>query len=178
MAEKHFAVVAVGPDRKGLLADLVDALRPIAAAVPGDPTMSMLPGGNFGTMFAVTADVESEDLQAVFTPFTDDGMAVQVHELTERTASPLDGAKYILRVRTQGRPGVMSELVRIVARHDGLVMDFGTRIGGDRISVLRVDLEDDSPTRVAALTQDLYAAAEQMGVGIKFYDTKSGEHAF
>ncbi|WP_168582187.1 hypothetical protein [Gephyromycinifex aptenodytis] len=177
MAEHLIAVTLVGPDRKGLLADVTGALVPLAV-YHGDPTFTMLPGGNVAILLAMRTDVDAAAVRHALAPLTNEPwIAVHVDDLADRASqAETQGARFVLRIRTQGRPGVLAEFTKIVAQHGGLLVDFGTRIGGDRISVLRVELQDPAEHNVDALTQALYSAAEQMGIGIKFYDTALGEN--
>ncbi|MDO5627488.1 MAG: hypothetical protein Q4G43_04115 [Mobilicoccus sp.] len=177
--ENAFAVVAVGPDREGLLAEMEGAARAVVGELHGDPTLMFMPGGNIGVMLAFTTSVDEAQVRRALQGVEREGITITVRSLEDQGERPGSGeAKYVLRVRSMGRPGVIGEFERIVARHGGMIVDFGTRIGGGRIAVLRVDLADHGEDKVSALTADLYKAAEQMGVGIKFYDTVRGEHQF
>lgn len=176
MAEHLIAVTAVGADRKGLLADLVNAFVPLAVH-HGDPSFTMLPGGNVAIVLALRTHSDPRAVERAVGPLRADGLTITVQDLIDRTDEHSDdGTRFILRLQTQGRPGVLAEFTKIVTGYGGALLDFGTRIGGDRISVLRVELADHSEKNVSDLTHTLYSAAEQMGIGIKFYDTNLGEN--
>jgi glycine cleavage system transcriptional repressor len=179
MADHLIAVTVLGPDRKGLLAEVTGALIPLSVYHQDDARISFLPGGNVSILMCVHTDVSVHRVREALDEVPHQGgLLIRADELADVTSvhqDPSEGV-YVLRVRTIGRPGVMTEFTKIVARHGGLILDFGTRIGGGRISVVRIELEEHSVEAVEALRHDLYHAAEIMGIGIKFYDAAIGEN--
>lgn len=162
----------------GLIADITDALMKIAV-YHEDPKTSLLPGGNTSFVLAVRTNSSPEEVKTALESVRrdDDDVVIHVFELTDRTegeTSTRDEPRYVLRIRTAGRPGILAAFTSVIARYDGDVVDFGTKIGGGRVSVLRVELPESAD--VLALNSDLYHLAEQVGVGIKFYDAARGEH--
>lgn len=178
MSERLIIVWVLGPDRPGLIADLTSALVPLAV-YHDDPRIGHVAGGNVAIMLTLRADLPVQEVRrALLALDTSDGLIIDAHELQERTAlPPVAQESYVLRIHTTGRPGVLAAFSRIVSRHGGRVLDFGTRVGGGRISVLRVELKQDDPQTLDALERDLWAAGEQMGIGIKFYSARAGEYA-
>lgn len=179
MSERLIAVFAVGKDRPGLLAEVTDTLMKVAV-YHDDPKTNLLPGGNTSLLITLRTDASVERVRSALEKVDRSGdLYVHAVELTEHTTEPRESeeqaARYVLRIRTTGRPGVLAAFTSVVARHDGSVIDFGTRIGGGRISVLRVELPEGSDP--IELARDLYHLDEQIGVGIKFYDATQGEDA-
>lgn len=177
MSERLIIVWVVGPDRPGLIADIVSAVVPLAV-YHDDPRVAHVAGGNVSITLTLRTEVEALDVRRALRAIDTAGLIVEAHELLERTALPPRGAdSYVLRIHTTGRPGVLAEFSRVVGKHGGRVLDFGTRVGGGRISVLRVELENDDQATLDALEHDLWIAGEQTGIGIKFYSATEGESA-
>ncbi len=178
MSEHLIAVWVLGPDRPGLIADVTAALVPLAV-YHEDPVVGHVPGGNVAMLVTLRTEATVESVRrALRLVDTSGGLIVEAHELQERTVAPPPVRdSYVLRIHTTGRPGVLAAFSRIVARHGGRVVDFGTRVGGGRISVLRVELQQDDQATLDALERDLWEAGEQMGIGIKFYSATAGEYA-
>lgn len=178
MSERLIIVWVVGPDRPGLIADIVSAVVPLAV-YHDDPRVAHVAGGNVSVTLTLRTEVDVSEVQVALQAIDNaDGLIVAAHELPERTALPPRGAdSYVLRIHTTGRPGVLAEFTRVVGKHGGRVVDFGTRVGGGRISVLRVELENDDQATLDALEHDLWVAGEQTGIGIKFYSATEGESA-
>lgn len=178
MSERLIVVWVLGPDRPGLIADVTNALVPLAV-YHDDPRIGHVAGGNISVMLTIRTDVSVEQVRrALRSVATSGGHFVDAHEVQERTSLPEPTSEsYVLRIHTTGRPGVLAAFSRVVARHGGRVLDFGTRVGGGRISVLRVELDNDDQPTLDALERDLWDAGEQMGIGIKFYSATAGEYA-
>ncbi|WP_226345659.1 ACT domain-containing protein [Agilicoccus flavus] len=178
MSEHLIVVFAVGKDRPGRIAEITDALMKIAV-YHDDPRTSLLPGGNTSLQIAVRTDCTLEKVRAALDelPGHEEDVVITAYELTDYTTDGQESRsdpRYVLRIRTAGRPGVLAAFTSVIARYDGEVIDFGTRIGGGRISVLRVELPAEAD--IIEVNRDLYHLAEQIGVGIKFYDAARGEH--
>lgn len=178
VSERLIAVWLLGPDRPGLIADVTNALVPLAV-YHDDPRIGHLAGGNITLLLTLRTEVSVNEVRAALRAVdTSGGLFVDAHELHEHTVLPgPDRETYVLRIHTTGRPGVLAAFSRIVARHGGRALDFGTRVGGGRISVLRVELDHDDQDSLDALERDLWDAGEQMGIGIKFYSASAGEYA-
>ena len=181
MSEHLIAVYAVGRDRPGALSEVIGALSPLAV-YHDDPKTNLLPGGNTFILVAIRTDVGLEQVRAALAPVCAEDFDIRAVELVDHTADEsanVERHHFVLRIRSAGRPGVLAEFTKVVARHGGRILDFGTRIGGGRVSVLRVELptENNDDDVYTSLGRDLYSLAEQIGVGIKFFDTAVGENA-
>ncbi len=182
MSENLIAVHAIGRDQPGVIAALTNALTPLAV-YHDDPRTSLIPGGNFMVLIVLRTDVTVHAVRRAVQPVSYPDVIINVWELEDHTSDksePADraalGDPLVLRIHAQGRPGIIAAFTKVVAQHGGIIHDFGTRIGGGRISVLRVELPGRTPEMVSALEHDLFHLGELTGIGIKLYDPAQGEN--
>lgn len=193
MSERILAVHAIGKDGVGRINSVVSAIQPLAV-YHDDPYTALVAGGNVAVLVVVRTDVTVAEMEKAVAHLNSDIMTVNVVELTDYTSvegvvpegeiTPRDpaeveptGRRLVLRVHAQGRPGIIAAFTKVVAQHNGNIHDFGTRIGGGRVSVLRVELPTSDTAAVQALEHDLFNLGEVTGVGIKLYDPALGENA-
>ncbi len=175
MSEHLMAVHGIGRDRAGLISDLTNALLPLAV-YHDDPRTSLLPGGNFTCLVVLRTEATPDEVEAAVQPLREPHFIVNVWELGDHTPDKTTkGRPLVLRIHAQGRPGIIASFSKVVAKHGGSIHDFGTRIGGGRVSVLRVELPNRTPELLEELQRDLFHMGEVTGIGIKLYDPALGE---
>ena len=175
MSEHLIAVHGIGRDRAGLISEMTNAIMPLAV-YHDDPRTALLPGGNFAALVVLRTEAEVDAVEAAVEPLRSPHFVINVSELDDHTLKDSStGRPLVLRIHAQGRPGIIAAFTKVVAKHGGSIHDFGTRIGGGRVSVLRVELPDRTPELLEELQRDLFHMGEVTGVGIKLYDPALGE---
>lgn len=175
MSEHLIAVHGIGRDRAGRISELTNALMPLAV-YHDDPRTALLPGGNFACLVVIRTEATTAEVEAAVESLREQHFIINVWELDDHTPDEtVQGRPLVLRIHAQGRPGIIAAFSQVVAKHGGSIHDFGTRIGGGRVSVLRVELPDRTPELLEELQQDLFHMGEVTGVGIKLYDPAIGE---
>lgn len=176
MSEHLIAVHGIGRDRTGLIGALTNAIMPLAV-YHDDPRVALLPGGNFAALIVLRTEATPAQVDAAVESLRKPEFAVTVTELGDYTPDETSkGRPLVLRIHAQGRPGIIAAFTEVVARHGGSIHDFGTRIAGGRVSVLRVEMPDRTAEVLEALQRDLFSLGEVTGVGIKLYDPELGEN--
>ena len=177
MSEHLIAVHGIGRDRAGRISELTNALLPLAV-YHDDPRTALLAGGNFACLVVIRTESSIEEVEAAVESLREPSFLINVWELFDHTPDEAtDGRPLVLRIHAQGRPGIIAAFTSVVAKHGGSIHDFGTRIGGGRVSVLRVEMPNRTPELLEQLQRDLYHLGEVTGVGIKLYDPALGEQA-
>ncbi|MDO5697728.1 MAG: ACT domain-containing protein [Dermatophilus congolensis] len=175
MSEQLIAVHGIGRDRSGLISEMTNALVPLAV-YHDDPRTALLPGGNFAALVVLRTEAGLAAVEAAVESLRKPDFLINVWELDDHTLDESEkGRPLVLRIHAQGRPGIIASFTKVVAKHGGSIHDFGTRIGGGRVSVLRVELPNRTPELLEELQRDLFHMGEVTGVGIKLYDPKVGE---
>ena len=176
MSEHLIAVHGIGRDRAGRISELTNALLPLAV-YHDDPRTALLPGGNFACLVVIRTESSIEEVEAAVESQREPHFLINVWELYDHTPDETtNGRPLVLRIHAQGRPGIIAAFTSVVAKHGGSIHDFGTRIGGGRVSVLRVEMPNRTPELLEQLQRDLYHLGEVTGVGIKLYDPALGEN--
>lgn len=193
MSERILAVHAIGRDRVGRVSEIINAVQTLAG-YHDDPRTALLAGGNLAVLVTVRTDASVTEMERAVSHLNSPNLTISVVELKDHTPAQgvvPDGGRapeefedeegtarrLVLRVHAQGRPGVLAAFAKVVAEHNGHIHDFGTRIGGGRVSVLRVELPTHEAEAVQELEHDLFHLGEVTGVGIKLYDPALGENA-
>lgn len=163
-APSLIAVTVLGDDRPGNVADVTTALAGLGCNLE-DSTMTLL-RGHFAMVVLVRTAHGSDEVGAALAPVSADGrLLVDVRVLPERDAAAAPGAAYTLRVHGADRPGIVAAITRVVAAHDGNVVDLGTRLGGG-IYVLVAELELPESASFDALQGDLARVSGDLGVDV------------
>jgi glycine cleavage system transcriptional repressor len=156
------AVTVLGHDRPGIIAETTGVLAELGGNLE-DSTMTIL-RGHFAMVLLVSGDVSAGDAESALNPMTDDGsLIVSVREVpVEQDLQPM-GSAHLLSVHGADRPGIVSAIAAIVAQAGGNITDLSTRLTGD-LYVLLAEVDIPAGVDVAALTRDLRAVGESLGV--------------
>ncbi|HEY1135055.1 MAG TPA: ACT domain-containing protein [Nocardioides sp.] len=167
------AITVLGHDRPGIIAQTTAVLADLGLNIE-DTSMTLLRGHFAMTLICAGGATEGRIADAL-APLAEDGtLTVTVREVPAENAAGGGGAPYVLTVHGGDRPGIVSGVVAVVAGVGGNVTDLTTRLAGDLYVLLaEVDLPADAD--VAALTADLTAAAERLGVGVTLRAAEADE---
>jgi glycine cleavage system transcriptional repressor len=170
------AITVIGHDRPGIIAGATAAIADLGLNLE-DSTMTLL-RGHFAMMLVCEGEASSRKIEQALGFLTEDGsLDVSVREVpeeqVERGASGA-GPSYVLTVHGGDRPGIVSAVVAEVARVDGNITDLTTRLSGELyLLIAEVDLPADAD--VEALTRELTAVADRLGVGATLRQVESDE---
>jgi glycine cleavage system transcriptional repressor len=160
----QLAVTVIGHDRPGIIADTTRLLAGLGANLE-DSTMSIL-RGHFAMVLLVSCDDTADAVDEALQPMTDDGqLVVSVREVPVEVDAAPTGSAYLLSVHGADRAGIVSAVAGVVAGAGGNITDLSTRLSGD-LYVLLAEVDLPSGADVAALTRDLEAVAEPLGVEV------------
>lgn len=158
------AVTVIGQDRPGIIAEATGVLAELGGNLE-DSTMSIL-RGHFAMVLLVSCDVTATAVEDALSPMTFDGrLLVSVREVPVETESPPSGSAHLLSVHGADRAGIVSAVAGVVADVGGNITDLSTRLSGD-LYVLLAEVDLPPGVDLAALTRDLEAAAESLGVEV------------
>jgi glycine cleavage system transcriptional repressor len=156
------AVTVLGHDRPGIIAETTGVLAELGGNLE-DSTMTIL-RGHFAMVLLVSGDVSAGDAESALNPMTDDGsLIVSVREVPVEQDLQPTGSAHLLSVHGADRPGIVSAVAAIVAQAGGNITDLSTRLTGD-LYVLLAEVDIPAGVDVAALTRDLRAVGESLGV--------------
>ena len=172
----HYAMLtAFGQDRPGIVAALAEGLYQLGCNIE-DTCMTRL-RGEFAMMVMVRlpeglpAGQLAERLTPSISPV---GLTLLCRELpahvAERAAEP-DAPLYMLSVYGADHPGIVAQVVRVVADHGGNITDMNTRVIGtaDRpVYVMILEVQLPASADPAVLQQALDALKPLLGVDLTF----------
>lgn len=162
------AVTVIGSDRPGIIAAVTGALADLGGNLE-DSTMTLL-RGHFAMTLVLAGPAAVADVERVLAPVAQrlDVVTTVAEVVEELPAAPV-GPHVVLSVHGADRPGIVSRLTSVVARHGGNVTDLTTRLSGELyVVVADIDLPGDSVR--AELETDLRAVADELGVDAVLHD--------
>lgn len=158
------AVTVIGRDRPGIIAEATGILAQLGGNLE-DSTMSIL-RGHFAMVLLVSCDDPAYVVEEALQPMTDDGhLLVSVREVPVEADPAPTGSAHLLSVHGADRAGIVSSVAGVVAGVGGNITDLSTRLSGD-LYVLLAEVDLPSGADVGALTRDLEAVAEPLGVEV------------
>ncbi|MFN2544907.1 MAG: glycine cleavage system protein R [Actinomycetota bacterium] len=164
----HFAVVAIGEDRPGIVAALTEALYEVGGNLE-DVSSSIL-RGHFAMMLVVDAPVAASDVQhALDGACAPLGVSVNIRDV-EAGAPRRAHATHSLVAYAADRPGIVSGLSRLLADRGINVTDLSCRLTSEQEPVYAMVAELAVPPDVDAA--EVEAAVKQraadLGVDVTF----------
>lgn len=157
------AITVLGHDRPGIIAETTGVLAGLGLNIE-DSTMTLL-RGHFAMMLITDGDADAGTVEDGLAGLTADGsLSVSVRAVpAEHPVSR--GSSYLLSVHGGDRPGIVSNLVAVVAGVGGNITDLTTRLAGDLyVLVAEVDLPADvDPGALEAALKD---SAASLGVDV------------
>ena len=170
----HFAIVtAFGQDRPGIVALMADSLYRLGCNIE-DTCMTRL-RGEFTMMLMVRLPegIAAEELGRRLTPYTTPlDLAVLCRAMPDQAATrqtALEVPTFMLSVYGADHPGIVAQVARTVAQHNGNITDMNTRvIGSGDVPVYVMVLEIQLPQTQQAelLRQALDALKPLLGVDL------------
>ena len=131
----HFAIItAFGQDRPGIVALMADSLYQLGCNIE-DTCMTRL-RGEFTMMLMVRLPegIAAEDLGQRLTPYTTPlDLAVLCRAMPDQAATrqtALETPTFMLSVYGADHPGIVAQVARTVAQHQGNITDMNTRVVG------------------------------------------------
>lgn len=122
--------------------------------------------GHFAMVLLVRTGASAEVVEAALNPLCADGsLVINARVLGESALQQAGGPSYALRVHGADRPGIVSTVTRVVARHGANIVDLGTRLG-DGIYVLMAELQLPSVASAVGIEAELRGAASELGVDV------------
>ncbi|MGY2873422.1 glycine cleavage system transcriptional repressor [Marmoricola sp. URHA0025 HA25] len=166
------AITVLGHDRPGIIAGTTGALAGLGLNIE-DSTMTLL-RGHFAMMLITAGDAEAATVESALAALTEDGsLSVSVREVPAESGTPGE-ASYLLSVHGGDRPGIVSSLAGEVAKVGGNITDLTTRLAGD-LYVLSAEVDLPAGVDAAALTTQLRAVAEDLGVEVSLLPLESDD---
>lgn len=161
------AVTVLGDDRPGIVAELTEALAGVGGNLE-DSTMTLL-RGHFAMVVLVRSDASQSAVEAAMEPLRrSGGLSVDVRSLPDPAQHSGAGQSFTLRVHGADRPGIVASITRVLARHQGNIVDLGTRLGS-ALYVLMAEVMLPEGTDVEAVQADLAEAASGLGVDVSLH---------
>jgi glycine cleavage system transcriptional repressor len=157
------AVTVIGHDRPGIIADVTGLLAGLGGNLE-DSTMTLL-RGHFAMMLIVSCDADMARVEQELAPVTADGtLIVSVREVPpEPDVLPL-GPAHVLTVHGADRPGIVSQVTRVIADAGGNITDLTTRLLPGPLYLLVAEVDLPSGVDAQALSSRLRAVAAELGV--------------
>jgi glycine cleavage system transcriptional repressor len=157
------AVTVIGHDRPGIIADVTGLLAGLGGNLE-DSTMTLL-RGHFAMMLIVSCDADMARVEQELAPVTADGtLIVSVREVPpEPDVLPL-GPAHVLTVHGADRPGIVSQVTRVIADAGGNITDLTTRLLPGPLYLLVAEVDLPSGVDAQALSSRLRAVADELGV--------------
>ena len=176
MPMNHFAIItAFGQDRPGIVALMADSLYRLGCNIE-DTCMTRL-RGEFTMMLMVRLPdgMAAEDLARRLIPYTTPlDLAVLCRAMPDLAATrqtALEIPTFILSVYGADHPGIVAQVARTVARHQGNITDMNTRVvgSGDRpIYVMVLEVQLPEAQQADQLRQALEELKPLLGVDLTF----------
>jgi glycine cleavage system transcriptional repressor len=166
------AVTVIGHDRPGIIADVTGVLADLGGNLE-DSTMTLL-RGHFAMMLIVSCAAEPSAVERALAPLTAEGtLLVSVREVPpEPDVLPL-GPAHVLTVHGADRPGIVSQVTRVIADAGGNITDLMTRLLPGPLYLLVAEVDLPSGADAAALSTRLYSVAEELGVDVTLRPAES-----
>jgi glycine cleavage system transcriptional repressor len=157
----QLAVTVLGHDRPGIIAEATAALAGLGLNLE-DSTMTLL-RGHFAMMLITDGAAPAAEVEEALAPLSaGGGLTVTVRSVPEEEGGRA-GSPYLLSVHGGDRAGIVSALIREVARVGGNITDLTTRLSGD-LYVLTAECDLPDGTDVAALGDAIASVAAGLGV--------------
>lgn len=166
------AITVLGQDRPGIIAETTAVLADLGLNIE-DSTMTLL-RGHFAMMLISDGAADAATVEEALGGLTADGsLRVSVREVPSGSATP-SGTPYLLSVHGGDRPGIVSNLVGVIAAVGGNITDLTTRLAGG-LYVLAAEVDVPAGIDVATLTTSLREAASELGVDVSFLPLESDD---
>ena len=169
------AITVLGHDRPGIIAWTTDRLSALGLNIE-DSSMTLL-RGHFAMTLVCAGDVTPEAIEEALEPLGADGrLTVTVREVPVEhgSGSAPTATPWVLTVHGGDRPGIVSTILREVARVEGNVTDLTTRLAGE-LYLLIAEVSLPAGVDATVLERTLKNAATQLGVGATLRPVEADE---
>jgi len=173
----HFAVLAVGADRPGIVAAVTGVF--VAHGCNLEDTSMTILRGHFAMMLVVDAPpgVTAGELEdALSGPAAAFDLVVSVRPIDEAVPSSPPGERWTVSVYGTDRPGIVHRLSSLLAAHEVNIVDLDTRVIGDPtrpVYAMLLDVTVPPGVEPAALGAELRAAAAELGVECSMHPSEA-----
>lgn len=164
----HLSITAIGRDRPGIVAAVTKVLFEQGCNL-ADCAMTML-SGQFAMIMLLEAPVElsaerlGEALQEVEGAL---GLSIDVHEASGGPAPP-PARPYVISLYGADHPGIIYRVAAELAGRRVNVTDLMSRIVGDNVYTVILDIDLPPELEAGRLSEDLKKIAEEVGVDLTF----------
>jgi len=164
----HYAVIAIGADRPGIVAALAGALYGAGGNL--EDVASSILRGHFAIMLVVDAPVPphelQRDLESAVAPL---GVSVQVRDV-EAGAPRRARATHTLVAYAGDRPGIVSGLAGLLAEQGVNVTDLSCRLTSEepQVYVMVADVAVPPEVDAGKLEAEVTVRASELGVDVTF----------
>ena len=169
----HYAVTAIGADRPGIVAALTGALHGLGGNL--EDVASTILRGHFTMMLVVdTPGTDIEELrERLATAVSSLAVDVTVRDV-EEGAPDRPQATHLLSVYGSDRPGIVATFARLLSEREVNITDLSCRrtTSDPPVYALIAELAVP-PTAGDALSDEVRAGAEQLGVDVAFGPVES-----
>ena len=168
-------VSAIGEDRPGIVAAVTGVLLEHGCNL-ADCSMSLL-RRQFAMILLVEAPDELSDeglASALQEPAGRLGLVTSVRRVAHAETSS-SGRPHVVSVYGPDRPGIVHRVASVLAARGANVTDLMSRLAGDGLYTVVVDVDLPDETDAGEVADELRAAAREMGVEITFRPSETGE---
>ncbi|HEX2259081.1 MAG TPA: ACT domain-containing protein [Actinomycetota bacterium] len=171
----ELTITAIGRDRPGIVAGVTKVLFELGCNL-ADCSMTLL-RGQFAMIMLLEApdEVGTEDLnQALRNPATEFDLSIVVREASSE-AGPAPQRPYVVSVYGADHPGIVYRLTSELASRGINVTDLLSRIAGEGIYMMVLDVSLPEELDPKKLAQDLQEISGELGVELTFRPEETAE---
>jgi len=168
-------VTAIGHDRPGMVAAVTKVFFEVGCNL-ADCSMTRL-SGQFAIILVAQAPgaLSAEQLeQALKEAGTEFNLAITVREAPAPSAKSASRT-CVISLYGADHPGIVYRVTSRLAAHSANITDLVSRIAGESLYTMVLDVELAENANIQALEQDLQLIAKQMGVEINLRPTEVAE---
>lgn len=167
------AITVLGHDRPGIIAWTTDRLAQLGLNIE-DSSMTLL-RGHFAMTLICAGGTSDAEISEALEPLGADGrLIVTVREVPHEEPPAVAGTEWVLTVHGGDRPGIVSTVLREVARVEGNITDLTTRLAGD-LYLLVAEVLLPAGVDASVLENTIKAAAAELGVGATLRPVEADE---
>jgi len=156
------AITVLGHDRPGIIAWTTDRLAQLGLNIE-DSSMTLL-RGHFAMTLICAGSSTGDEIVGALAPLGADGrLTVTVREVPREETPAAAGTQWVLTVHGGDRPGIVSTVLREVARVEGNITDLTTRLAGE-LYLLVAEVSLPAGVDASILESTIKTAATKVGV--------------
>jgi glycine cleavage system transcriptional repressor len=172
---RDLTVTAIGEDRPGIVAAVTGVFLERGCNL-ADCSMSLL-RRQFAMILLVEApdDLSVQGLEeALREPGERLGLVTSVREVAHADAA-VPARPHVVSLYGKDRPGIVNRVTSVLASHLANITDLMSRLVGDDVYTVIVDVDLPEEADAEALAADLQTAARELGIDLTFRASDTAE---